>query len=208
MLDTAFDEPLRRLLRQTLHSYGQPRSLWTLELVAQVCHDRDWTPRVLSSETIRQAICRLGVSWRRAQHWITSPDPAYTRKKKARDRLLRLVASHPDWVLGFPDECWWSRLAQPNVPTWAAEEPARLQEHNRRVKREGRVRLATCRLPSKSPWLNTIEPHWVHGKRAIVQLERVLSATEVDARACEYYGCARQEHLQRTHSLKKRKKVA
>ena len=24
-------------------------------------------------------------------------------------------------------------------------------------------------LPSKSPWLNNIEPKWVHGKRAIVE---------------------------------------
>ena len=24
---------------------------------------------------------RLGVGWKRAKHWITSPDPAYARKK-------------------------------------------------------------------------------------------------------------------------------
>jgi hypothetical protein len=39
------------------------------------------------------------------QHWITSPDPAYARKK-ARDRLIRLAQSHPDWVLGYLDETW------------------------------------------------------------------------------------------------------
>jgi hypothetical protein len=26
-----------------------------------------------------------------------------------------------------------------------------------------------CRLPVKSPWLNPIEPRWLHGKRAIVE---------------------------------------
>jgi hypothetical protein len=36
---------------------------------------------VLSAETIRQALLRLGVGWRRAKHWLTSPDPAYARKK-------------------------------------------------------------------------------------------------------------------------------
>jgi hypothetical protein len=36
---------------------------------------------VLSIETIRQALRRLRVRWRRAKHWLTSPDPAYTRKK-------------------------------------------------------------------------------------------------------------------------------
>ena len=82
VLDAAFDGPLRHLLHQTPRAFGKPRSTWTLPLVAQVCHDRGWSPRVLSPETIRLAIRRLGVSWRRAKHWITSPDPAYARKKK------------------------------------------------------------------------------------------------------------------------------
>ncbi|WP_211483669.1 transposase [Azotobacter chroococcum] len=30
--------------------------------------------------------------------------------------------------------------------------------HNRRTRAEGGVRIVTCRLPSKSPWLNRIEP--------------------------------------------------
>jgi transposase len=82
LLDTVFDEPLRQLLHQSPRSFGKPRSTWTLELLAEVCHAKGWTPRLLRSETIRQAIRRLGVSWQRAKHWITSPDPAYTRKKK------------------------------------------------------------------------------------------------------------------------------
>src|SRR5258708_9573400 len=82
VLDAAFDDPLRHLLHQAPRAFGQPRSTWTLTLVARACHDRGWTPRVLSPETIRLAIRRLGVSWRRAKHWITSPDPAYARKKK------------------------------------------------------------------------------------------------------------------------------
>src|SRR5262249_39000957 len=82
LLDAAFDEPLRHLLHQSPRSFGQPRSTWTWGLVAQVCHAQGWTPRVLSLDTIRLAIQRLGVSWKRAKHWITSPDPAYARKKK------------------------------------------------------------------------------------------------------------------------------
>jgi hypothetical protein len=50
--------------------------------VAQVCHQRGWTPRVLSGEAIRLVLKRLGVGWKRAKHWITSPDPEYARKKK------------------------------------------------------------------------------------------------------------------------------
>jgi len=41
----------------------------------------------------------------------------------------------------------------------------------------------------KAPWLNAIEPKWVHGKRAIVEPDRKLSGDEVKQRACEYYGC-------------------
>jgi DNA-binding CsgD family transcriptional regulator len=82
VLDAACEEPLRHLLHQSPRALGKPRSTWTLSLVAQVCHDKGWTPRVLSIEAIRLGIQRLGVSWRRAKHWITSPDPAYARKKK------------------------------------------------------------------------------------------------------------------------------
>lgn len=82
VLGAAFDEPLRHLLHQSPRTFGKPRGTWTLALVAQVCHAQGWTPRVLSLDTIRLAIQRLGVSWKRAKHWITSPDPAYARKKK------------------------------------------------------------------------------------------------------------------------------
>jgi hypothetical protein len=203
-----------------------------------------------------------------------------------------LAQAHPEWVLGFQDECWWSRLAQPDLHAWTAEEPLRLlelarpkddpdpkalccyglfrtdteqmllrfvdgrpvsqvttaylawvcarlaaegkkalllvwdnaswhisklvrswiREHNRRAKQEGGVRIVVCQLPSKSPWLNPIEPRWVHGKRAIVEPERLLSGPEVEARACEYYGCEQVEHLRQITPPKKqsskRKKVA
>jgi transposase len=82
LLDASFDEPLRALLHQSPRTLGKSRSTWTLALVAEVCFERGWTPRVLSPEAIRLAVRRLGLSWRRAKHWITSPDPAYARKKK------------------------------------------------------------------------------------------------------------------------------
>jgi transposase len=82
LLDEAFAEPLRHLLHQSPRAFGKHRGTWTLGLVAQVCFEKAWTPRLLSLEAIRQAIGRLGVSWKRAKHWITSPDPAYARKKK------------------------------------------------------------------------------------------------------------------------------
>jgi hypothetical protein len=201
--------------------------------------------------------------------------------KKQRDCLIRLAATHPTWVLGFADEVWWSRLAQPALHAWAPNaqalhlvEKARppedtdpkalacygllmratstppeqlwlrcatgqpvsglttqflawccerlaalekqalllvwdhaawhtsqavrtwLRAHNHQVKQRGHGgRIVACRLPSKSPWLNPIEPKWGHGKRAIMEPARVLTAQEVAERVCAYYGCAPEAHL-------------
>jgi transposase len=82
LLDHAFDDSLRELLHRSPRAFGKHRSTWTLGLVAAVCFEKGWAPRVLSPEAIRQAVRRLGISWRRAKHWIRSPDPAYARKKK------------------------------------------------------------------------------------------------------------------------------
>jgi hypothetical protein len=204
------------------------------------------------------------------------PRPGVRAEKKARDRLIRLAEAHPDWVLGFADETWWSRLAQPDLHAWTAAEPLHLVEaeyrrgdpepkalccygllradtgqmlvrfvqgrpvsqvtedflawvcqrlaaagkkalllvwdnaswhiskrvrgwikaHNRRAKQAGGVRIVACRLPSKSPWLNPIEPKWVHGKRAIVEPARPLAAPEIKDRICAYYGCDQLEPLE------------
>ncbi|AMV24717.1 hypothetical protein VT84_32550 [Gemmata sp. SH-PL17] len=79
--DRGRDEDLKDLLHRRPREFGKPTSLWTLALVAEVCHQKGWTPRVLSVEPIRQALKRLGVGWKRAKHWITSPDPEYVKKK-------------------------------------------------------------------------------------------------------------------------------
>lgn len=79
--DRGRDEDLKDLLHRRPRDFGKPTSLWTLALVAEVCHARGWTPRPLSIEAIRQMLKRLGVGWQRAKHWITSPDPEYAQKK-------------------------------------------------------------------------------------------------------------------------------
>ena len=80
--DRRRDEDLKDLLHRRPREFGKPTSLWTLALVAEVCHQKGWTPRVLSIEAVRQALRRLGVGWHRAKHWITSPDPEYAKKKR------------------------------------------------------------------------------------------------------------------------------
>ena len=194
---------------------------------------------------------------------------------------MRLARTQPTWGLGWADEVWWSRLAQPEQHRWIEERAIpRLQElerpkadvdpkalacygvlvrgasqqadqmlrrfvagrpvsavttaflawcstrlaeqaltalcllwdnaswhksqavrtwlrqHNQRVKATGHgVRIVACRLPVKSPWLNPIEPKWVHGKRAVAEADRMLSAEELETRVYAYYGCDREDHL-------------
>jgi transposase len=81
----AFDavgaERLRALLHRSPRTFGKPTGLWTLELAAEVSLAEGLTPERVSGETIRATLQRLGVRWKRAKHWITSPDPEYARKK-------------------------------------------------------------------------------------------------------------------------------
>jgi hypothetical protein len=205
------------------------------------------------------------------------PRPRVRAKKRRRDRLIRWAAAHPDWLLGFEDEVWWSRLAAPALRAWAdGDRPLRLVEqavakgdadkkalacygvllpaldevwlrfldgrpvsavtttflawcceeaaargktalllvwdnaswhvsrevqawvrdHNRQVKAAGvGVRLVVCPLPIKSPWLNPIEPQWVHTKRKVVEPDRLLSARELAGRVCDALGCTYHAHL-------------
>jgi hypothetical protein len=182
---------------------------------------------------------------------------------------MRLAHSHPEWVLGYQDEVWFSRVTQPHLHAWTTGKPMPSQllsaprhdpeakalacygllradngqmmlrfvprrpvsglttqflhwllstlaaqgkkallmlwdnaswhvshqvqqwikAHNQKVKVGGGCRLLACRLPVKSPWLNNIEPKWVHGKRNTVEADRILSAQELQDRLCHYYGC-------------------
>ena len=122
--------------------------------------------------------------------------------------LLRFVEGRPLSDVTIDFLAWCSeRLAQQGVTAWLLiwdnaswhkSEKVRtwLRGHNRRVKETGKgVRIVGCLLPSKSPWLNPIEPKWVHGKRAVSEPERMLRADELEDRICAYYDCPREAHL-------------
>jgi DDE superfamily endonuclease len=285
---SAFDTPraqaLRALVPQSPRPFGKGTSVWTLELAAAVAYEQGLSATRVSDETIRATLARMGVRWRRAKEWITSPAPEYARKKARRDRLIRLAQQHPDWLWGCADAVWWSRLAPPALRAWqddahplhlveqtvAHDDPdpkalacygllarswdaaqrrseelwlrfgagrpvsavtidflcwcvahaqARGQRavllvwdnaswhdsqsvrswvrmHNRPVKqaRYG-VRLIVCYLPIKSPWLNPIEPQWLHGKRKVLEPDRLLTTAERAERVCAVYGCPHEPHL-------------
>ena len=81
VVDEATAQRLRDMLHRSPRDFAKPTGLWTLELAAEVAFAEGITTRLVSDETIRQALIRLGVGWKRAKTWITSPDPAYLRKK-------------------------------------------------------------------------------------------------------------------------------
>jgi transposase len=77
-------ERWRARLHQSRRNFGQATSLWTLALTAEVSDAQGVTPEPVSPQTVRATLERLGIGWRRAQAWITSPDPECARKKRAR----------------------------------------------------------------------------------------------------------------------------
>jgi transposase len=270
-----FDEDKRAQLRQLLHDnprhFGKARSTWTLDLLAQMCREQGITEHQVSHTTIEEALKTMGITWSRAKRWIISPDEQYELRHRQRNRLIELSKQNPDWILGFADEVWWSRLRDPMMHSWSEDgKPLQLLEkttdktevdpkaiacygvylraesqmlvrfveqrpvseitcsflewvcqqvsemgkrvmpliwdnatwhlskqvqqwirhHNRQVKQTGSgVRLIVCKLPVKSPWLNAIEPQWIHAKRAIVEPERKLTALELQTRVCDYFEC-------------------
>jgi hypothetical protein len=71
-----------------------------------------------------------------------------------------------------------------------------LRQHNRQVKQSGQgVRLLACSLPIKSLWLNPIEPKWLHGKRKVLDPDRLLASAERAERVGAVYGCPQEPHL-------------
>ncbi len=69
-------------------------------------------------------------------------------------------------------------------------------EHNRQAKRMGKgIRILPCMLPTKSPWLNPIEPKWTHGKRRVTEPDRLLSAEELERRVYDCFDCEHDDRL-------------
>ena len=99
----------------------------------------------------------------------------------------KLVAVGKTALLLVWDNAPWHR--SPAVRQW-------IRAHNQQVKREGQgIRIVRCPLPIKSPWLNPLEAYWVHGKRAVVEPTRLLTAAELVERVHTHFGCPYEEAL-------------
>ena len=179
---------------------------WVLGVMDEVWWSRLAQPH-LKSWTDGKPLRLVEKEWNK-----TDPDPkalcCYGLLRADIDQvLLRFVDGRPvsqitsdflEWVCG--------RLAQKGKKvlvlvldnaSWHISQMVRhwIRSHNARVKRDGGVRILKCLLPVKSPWLNPIEPHWVQGKRAIVEPARTLSAAELINRVCTYFEFEHVEHL-------------
>jgi hypothetical protein len=78
-----------------------------------------------------------------------------------------------------------------------------LGSHNRELKQSAEgVRIVSCLLPKQSPWLNAIEPKWVHGKRKVIEPDGdALGAYELADRVCGVFDCPHYEHLSITENV-------
>jgi transposase len=81
--DAAGAAQLRALLHRSPREFGHATTIWTLDLAADTAFREGLTAQRVSGETVRATLARLGIRWRRAKHWITSPDPAYAQKNAA-----------------------------------------------------------------------------------------------------------------------------
>lgn len=62
-----------------------------------------------------------------------------------------------------------------------------IRAYNRAAKASGEPRLIVHRLPTQSPWLNPIEPRWLHAKRAVCEPDGDLTPDELRRRLCEHF---------------------
>lgn len=82
-------------------------------------------------------------------------------------------------LLMFWDHASWHKSKR--VRAW-------LHQHNQEAKRTGAgTRLLAVLLPKKSPWLNPIEPRWIHAKRKVTEPGKKLSAQELSQRVCAVF---------------------
>src|SRR6266436_1007167 len=100
----------------------------------------------------------------------------------------RRMPADRSWFAFVRRLCNASQHSSRLVRTW-------IREHNQQVKQDGcGVRILPLFLPKQNPWLNPIEPKWVHGKRAVVETDGLLSAQQLAERICAYFGCSCEPH--------------
>jgi transposase len=80
-LDVSGREWVQGVIRRSPREFGFEGSLWTLDWLAEWAARAGHTEGLVYPETLGRALGRLGITWRRAKPWITSPDDQYALKK-------------------------------------------------------------------------------------------------------------------------------
>lgn len=121
--------------------------------------------------------------------------------------MLRFVGGRPlgeltIQFLGWLCGCVAQEGKQVLVVIWddaswhTSEEVAHwVEEQNHRAGRGEGVKVMICELPVASPWLNNIEPCWTYAKKAVMEVDRKLTAAEITNRVCEHFKCERLPYL-------------
>jgi hypothetical protein len=73
---------LRDLFHRSPREFGLSRSLWSLPLAAKLCFSQGLVVAPITGASVRRALKRLGVNWKHANDFLTSPDPMYRQKKR------------------------------------------------------------------------------------------------------------------------------
>jgi len=176
-----------RFAQPNLHAWSEPDK--SPRLVEQVKKEDDTEPKALAC---------YGLLVR----WMTEAEAAHEQV------WLRFADGRPVSVITaqFLDWCC-TKLHSMDIrvlaliwdnASWHISRAVRkwIKDHNRQVKTTGEgVRILVSALPVKSPWLNPIEPKWMHGKRRIVEPDRTLSADELAERVCAAFDCTHEDHL-------------
>jgi transposase len=175
-----------RVARPSLHSWAMPDQ--PLRLVEQTVAKHDPDPVALACYGLLVRLCTDAAVHEEA--WLRfidgQPVSAVTTQFLAWC-CAHLAARGKRALLLVWDNAPWH--VSKEVRTW-------IRAHNQQVKQAGQgVRIIACYLPVKSPWLNPIEPRWIHSKRKIVEPARLLTAQEVEERVCGAFRCPRSAHL-------------
>ena len=184
-----------RLAHPALHAWAAPDR--PLRLVEQAVAKDDPDPKALACYGLLVRCWQDGpAAPPREEAWLRFVDgrPLSAITTQFLDwSCAKLAAAGKRALLLVWDNAAWHSSRE--VRDW-------IRSHNRCVRETGRgVRIVPCPLPVKSPWLNPIEPKWVHGKRKVVAPGRLLPARELAERVCAVFQCPYEPHLHKAQEV-------
>src|SRR6266480_5116646 len=207
--------PTKKNARDRLIAWASHQPAWAIGFQDEVWWSRFALPRMNAWQDSQHPVHLVEQSWKKGD-----PDPKAlacygvlwqegTPEEPKREQMwLRFVSGRPVSAITtqFLDWCCQRLLKQGKTnwlliwdnASWHKSQIVRtwIRQHNQQVKQTSTgVRLLPFLLPTQSPWLNPIEPKWVHGKRNVVETNGLLTAKQLAERVCAYSGTTYESHL-------------